>query len=1115
MHFKRLMRYGCLFFSLAFGACLARAQELPAPKSPAASLKSMQPRSWMKVELVASEPLIADPVAFDWGPDGSLWVAEMGDYPNGATWSGPGDPLGEPGGRIKRLTDTNGDGTYDRATLFLDKVPFPTGVKAWRGGVLVSAAPSVFYAEDTDDDGVADKRETLFEGFAEGNQQHRVNGLRWGLDNWLYLANGDSGGTIKSVKSGKSIDIRGRDLRIRPDTGDIEAISGQTQSGRNRDDWGNWFGGNNSNPMWHYALDDAQLRRNPHFAPPGVRHAVSNQPGAAPIFPTSRTLARFNDFDKTNRFTSACSPIIYRDDLLYDRRSAHAFICEPVHNLVHREAVTQSGATFSSRRAVDAQDSEFLASSDNWFRPTMVRTGPDGALWIADMYRLVIEHPEWIPIDWQKRIDLRAGHDRGRIYRVYPTASKPRDVPGLAELETLGLVDALTSPNGWVRDTAQQMLLWRNDDTAVAPLQELAKTDGNHLARLHALCTLDGLDKLDAACVASALQTKHPGLRRHAVRLAAPVLNDEPRLAALVAKAAADEDDLLRVQVAYALGSWNNTAAEAALAELLLGSADAPYVRAAAMSSLSERNIAGVISAVAPQAGSQGELLSSLLTMAAAFDKPEVFARGLKPLLVAKDDKYELWQLRAINAVLEAASRRKQSPEQIFRGQNDALLQLARVTKSMATDDKLDVDRRVASIGLLGRVASRDEDFEFVTTLLQPRHSPVIQAAAVTALTARDRRAAPRQLLTNWQTHTPRLRNQILDALLSRTSWTMELLNALDKRTVATTAFDAARRQALLQNRVELIRTKAATIFASPSDSNRKEILKKYAAVAKIPGDAARGKAVFQKVCAACHRLDGVGKAVGPELSALTDKSPQALLAAILDPNRAVEDKYKTYAIITKDGRSFSGMILEETGNSIKLAGVDGKEHVILRTDVDEMAASLVSLMPNGMERELPGQGLPDVLAFIRGVSSPAKTFPGNTPQVAPVRNDGSIRCFAMHARVYGPNLVFEDKYRNLGFWASAKDHAIWSLDVPKAGRYRVTLDYACANATQGNAFVLAAAGETLRGTIAGSGTWDDYRSTNIGQIDLPAGLTELTFRSDGEPRQFLLDLRTIRLTPK
>src|SRR5947209_844827 len=209
----------------------------------------------------------------------------------------------------------------------------------------------------------------------------------------------------------------------------VEAVTGQTQFGRSRDDWGNWFGNNNSNPMYHFVLDDHYLRRNPFLLPPDPRVQVSVTPGASEVFPISKPLPRFNSPHGLNHFTSACSAIIYRDDLFGPEFVGNSFVSEPVHNLIHREIVKPKGVTFTSQRADDEQQSEFLASSDNWFRPTMIQTGPDGALWVADMYRYVIEHPEWIPKDWQKKLDLRAGHDQGRIYRVYPENATPRAIP--------------------------------------------------------------------------------------------------------------------------------------------------------------------------------------------------------------------------------------------------------------------------------------------------------------------------------------------------------------------------------------------------------------------------------------------------------------------------------------------------------------------------------------------------------------------------------------------------------------------------------------------------------------------------------------------------------------
>ena len=192
---------------------------------------------------------------------------------------------------------------------------------------------------------------------------------------------------------------------------------------------------------------------------------VAEQPGAAEVFPRSRTLARFNDLYAANRFTSANSTIVYRDDFFGPAFEGNAFISEPVHNLVHREVMRPNGLEFRSRRADDERDSEFVASADNWFRPTMLATGPDGALWIADMYRQTIEHPEWIPEAVQNQLDLRAGSDMGRLYRVVPVGKTPRTIPRLDRLSTDELVAALDSPSGWQRDMVQQMLVWRDEKT--------------------------------------------------------------------------------------------------------------------------------------------------------------------------------------------------------------------------------------------------------------------------------------------------------------------------------------------------------------------------------------------------------------------------------------------------------------------------------------------------------------------------------------------------------------------------------------------------------------------------------------------------------------------------
>ncbi len=513
---------------------------LPKPLAPAESLAAITVPAGLEVELVAAEPQVMDPIDIAWGADGRMWVVEMADYPSGM------DGKGKPGGRIRVLESTRGDGRYDKSTLFADELRAPTSVLPWRGGVLVTAIPDVLFLEDTDGDGRADRREKIFTGLGEGNEQHLTNGLQWGLDGWLHMANGNSGGKIESAKGGRVVEVGQRDFRLRPDDGAIELLAGASQFGRNRDDWGNWFGCNNSNPIWHFALEEHYLRRNPHLVPPNATVTVASVPGAARIYPRSTTFARFNDPHGFNHFTSACGVMIYRDELLGKEYAGNVFVGEPVHNLVHREVVQPAGATFKSERAPREESTEFFASTDNWSRFTAVRAGPDGALYIVDMYRLVIEHPKWIPDAWQKEIgDLRAGEHAGRIYRVRPKGVALRATPRLDNADAAALVAALESQSGTVRDLAMQQLVWRGAKQAAPALARLVGNAGRPATRVQALATLALLESLPAPIVAQALRDSHAGVRRLAVRLSEAFVATEPALLDRVLRLTDDQDAVM------------------------------------------------------------------------------------------------------------------------------------------------------------------------------------------------------------------------------------------------------------------------------------------------------------------------------------------------------------------------------------------------------------------------------------------------------------------------------------------------------------------------------------------------------------------------------------------
>jgi putative membrane-bound dehydrogenase-like protein len=1102
----------------ASGQSIRDAAGYEPPRSPAEALATIRTTGTedLIVELVAAEPLVTDPVAFDWGPDGRLWVVEMRDYPNGINWHAEGDPVGIPGGRVKVLTDEDGDGRYDSAVVFLEDIPFPTGIKVWRDGVLITAVPDIIFAADTDGDGVADRRETLYHGFAEGNQQHRANGLRWGLDNWLHVGNGDSGGTIQSLKTKQTLAISGRDLRIQPDTGLMETESGQTQFGRNRDDWGNWFGGNNSNPMWHYVLDDHYLRRNPYFAPRNLKKHVSIRPGAAPVFPTSLTVARFNDFDRTNRFTSACSPIIYRDRLIGAPGQILSFVCEPVHNLVHREVVTRDGTSFTSQRPPGEEESEFLSSTDNWFRPTMVRTGPDGAIWIADMYRLVIEHPKWIPANWQQRLELRAGADRGRIYRVRRADRPLRGLPRLDLVTTAELVSALDTFNGTRRDLVHQMLIWKQDRQAIPALRALLKSSDNPRTRVQVLCALDGLSGLDEELLLVASKDEHFAVRRHAIRLAESRLAESEPLARRLLELTRDPDAQVRLQVAYTIGALGSSGSGRALAAMAAATDD-PYLLAALHSSLHEKNVIEAVTTSLASGTPATAWLDPLLATVGSIDNPEFLRVAFVPLLAEPDGGYQPWQFKTVATLLTILRRRQPKLDLALGGKTmERLRVMVDAAHRAAADPLANEDLRRSCIRLLGNspiATSRTT----LAKLLAPRQSMSIQIASARALVASSSQMDDTAtiLLKGWPSHTPALRTEVLDLLLSRQAWSEALLDAIESHQLPAAHLNARRRQQFTRHKDKSLRTRAAKLLSSNERSNRGQLVRDYAVVRGLAGDAGRGKLVFDKHCAACHRWRDGGHAIGPDLAALTDKSVSALLVAVLDPNRAVEDKYLEYVVITQTGRQHTGIIHNETANSITLIGPDKKLTTILRKDLDEFRTLGKSLMPDGMEKELKPQDMADVFAYLRSAPSPRKSFPGNEPQVAPMRDDGSIRLLAMHANIYGPSLVFEQKYRNLGWWSSPQDYAVWQVRAPKAGKYRVILDYACDNSAAGDRFVISAAGQSLRGVVQGTGTWDDYRSVTLGTLSLPPGLHEVTMRSDGAIGSALIDVRSIRLTPQ
>jgi putative membrane-bound dehydrogenase-like protein len=483
----------------------------PRPRSPQESLRAMRLPPGFTATLVAAEPLVMDPVFIDWDERGRMWVAEMGDYPfaegeatsdGKVTWRdgipGEGAGRGLQAGRVRILEDADGDGRYEKSTLFLDGLRHVTGLACWKGGVFVASVPDIFHARDDDGDGRCDTREPWFTGFKAGNPQHLVNGFCWGLDGWLHGANGDSGGDIVNVRTGSRIPLRGNDFSFDPRTGAFRLETGATQCGKWRDDFGNWFGNNNATPGWHYWLPMGYLERHPDLVARSVRADLTADRQVFPAGPLER---RLNQPATANTVTSACNPLPYRDTAFGTDGVNCLFICEPAHHVVLRQVLDYSGATITSRRHPHDAEREFLASEDRWFRPVMARTGPDGGLYVVDMYRLVLEHPEWVPAEMARRMQLRGGETMGRIWRISRDGQSTK--PAAIEL---------ASPSGWARDTAQRLAFERGGVENEAAVRSLAASPSQPV-RVQALFTLRGLGLLSVDGLTQALRKEWPHVR--------------------------------------------------------------------------------------------------------------------------------------------------------------------------------------------------------------------------------------------------------------------------------------------------------------------------------------------------------------------------------------------------------------------------------------------------------------------------------------------------------------------------------------------------------------------------------------------------------------------------
>ena len=982
---------------------LSSCKQAGPPYSATEALKTFQLEPGFQMDLFAHEPDVADPVAMEIDEYGRIYVVES-----------PGYPLetGRALGRVKLLEDTNGDGLPDRSSLFADELTMPTGVMRWKQGILVTDAPNVWYMEDTDHDGKADVKRVVLEGFAFTNPQHTVNAPTYGLDNWVYLAHerpteakvfvdefGDQGTPIRFPDRDDlaPLDAQGRNIRFRPDTHQLEVLSGTSQYGQTFDEWGRHFGVNNPNTGRHEVIAARYLERNPDLLLSSVMKDLSEDRHVSFVTERPESPRKETGLQNFGRITSACSITFYMGGAFPEKYRNIAFIAEPAHNTALAHTWSPLGASFVAERL--HSDREFLASKDGWSRPVNFYVGPDGALYVIDYYRRIIEHPEWTSREVYESEAIYHGNDKGRIYRIVPVENPPplpRDIR-LGDASDEDLVTQLGSPNIWRRRTAQRLLVDRGNKSAVGPLVEFFEETESPLGKLHALWTLEGLGELDAALIEKALDAQEAGLRENAVRLAEFRLSDSPALIKKLLKMLDDPAPRVRFQLLCTLGYIDSAAAGVARDKLLAtdiedrwmqvaalssSSSDAPRLFRMAVSELASSPTEGrasffrqVSSVIAARGG--GEIRQVLRTVAAPSDADsawwraaslEGLAEGFRgksadPRMLTVQQQGQLLKLfeSPVGSVRGASLRLL---EAIGLPQSPAVASAVKRAATVAESSEADADHRVDAIGLLALAGPAAYE-SMLKKLVDPHEPQEVQAAAVHAIGQLENEDVGVFLLKNWRAMTSAVRMEAVEALFLDPARIRLLLEEVRKREIQSWTISARWKFRLVTHPDESIRAEAEKLLRAGPDE-REQVVQRYEPAIAMNGDIERGRQVFEEVCAKCHTFNGVGKEVGPDLGEVRNRPPELLLADILMPNNSIAQQYESYVVELASGETVDGVMGPQTPTTITIRQEEGKEHLIRRNDIKSLYVAELSAMAEDLEEQVDIQQMTDLLTFIK-----------------------------------------------------------------------------------------------------------------------------------------------------
>ena len=951
-----------------------------------------------EIRLFASEPEVVNPVAMTWDERGRLWVVELYEYPLGAK---PGERGRD---RIKILEDTDGDGRADKVTVFADGFSLATGILVGHGGVFLGQAPNVLFLQDTNAPALAgigafqkaNKQTTLLTGFGLEDRHELLNGFTWGPDGQLYMTHGVfTRADVKDAQNPTAPSVRmdAAVARYNVQTRKFEVYADGTSNpwGVDFDRAGNAF------------LSACVIDHMFHMAPGGIYV----RQGGQPMFPYAYQLLP-SIVDHRHKMAAYAGIQVYLGDQ-WPAEHYGTIFCGNLHdNAVHQDTLTPNGSTFKSSFKQD-----FIRANDGWFMPVSQQVGPDGALWIMDWY-------DKYPCYQNARADPE-GVDRehGRIWRVVhtgnekgkPIASRPQRDMDLAKLSSAQLVERLAHPNIWQRKMAQRVLNDRRDDTVMGLLQKQLAGGSELETRLASLWTLHSSGYLADDQLPKAAADKEPAIRAWAARLIGEQQLGNAKDLALLRQLASDSEPTVRVAVATACrqltsGSLTvNTKPQrepnaSAIAEMLAALITATptatdlllnhlvWMAAEPLVARDPKFAFALLNKVrtAPLAGTlayktmrrvcdlqnPAQLDGALDFLGGLPATDPLLASALSGLVDGQKGK-ALKPAKPTEAVLKPLLASPREDVARFARQLGALWGDAgamQASLALVNNAKAPLDERLKA-AQTARQLKNDAAREALMKAIAPGNPEPLVLEAIAGLSQLGGQTTAEAIFAQWKNFSPAARRTAAETLASRGNWASQLLSELEQKRILASDIPAATIRTLTRSEADygMLAKRATAVFGRVRDANADK-LKLIAAKkdmilgAKGQPDLKAGHEVAKKICFTCHKLHGEGADIGPDLTGVGRSSLDALLANIIDPNQIIGAGYEMVEITTKDDRSVSGRMVENTDTRVRLLSAGPKEDVVAKSDIAKLRVSELSVMAEGLE-QMPDADFRNLIAYL------------------------------------------------------------------------------------------------------------------------------------------------------